>query len=460
MVVGEIQRCARPECANNGLMQCGRCLTAWYCSVRCQTVHWCHGHREDCVEAAPRPPDPGATIVRVATVASVRAPASPTRRPSSSALQAALQYRSSSTENKSPEPPSRTPKSSAAVTLATGGSDSKGGQSEGPRCCACQRHKPRCEFTAPQLKKVAEKRRCKACIAANANAAVAPGATRCPLCNERDEASPVVGAGTLCTACGQLFCGPCTKSRPAACPQCAAPFSVSPPTLHRRLVALLTRPGSRTLKTVAQYELADFLLQHPLSTGELLVGGGAAVSEGWDDPANLLTLAAEGGHCRAEFALGELARTTVPPDYPAAIEWYNRAATGHGNLRAHARIGELYAAGGGGGLVRDDARALAAFRRAADGGDPLGFHGLGRAYEMGRGVAHSYPEVRISSSFSSTLFLDFETTRVELLILRVQAFRQYSRASEMYHPPSLHKVGSMYENGYGVSANLDEAVRW
>jgi TPR repeat protein len=67
----------------------------------------------------------------------------------------------------------------------------------------------------------------------------------------------------------------------------------------------------------------------------------------------------------------------------ALAEW--RASAEHGDVRAMASVGVLYA--NGLGVERDDAEALRWFHAAADKGDANGEYNMGVMYRDGRGVA-------------------------------------------------------------------------
>jgi len=83
----------------------------------------------------------------------------------------------------------------------------------------------------------------------------------------------------------------------------------------------------------------------------------------------------------------------VEQDWTQACRWYRLAAEGkvqQAQAQAQADLGRCHAKGLG-GLVRDEAAALAWYKKSAEGGSPSGHQALGLAYETGLGVT-SAPE--------------------------------------------------------------------
>ena len=50
----KLYSCFNPSCHKTRQLheekykKCARCRQAWYCSVACQTIHWKHGHKDEC----------------------------------------------------------------------------------------------------------------------------------------------------------------------------------------------------------------------------------------------------------------------------------------------------------------------------------------------------------------------------------------------------------------------------
>ena len=80
----------------------------------------------------------------------------------------------------------------------------------------------------------------------------------------------------------------------------------------------------------------------------------------------------------------------------------------------------------------DYATALRLWRPLADQGDANAQLSLGRAYELGRGVARDY----------------------------VEAVRWYRRSAEQGNARARSNLGSMYDVGHGVQEDPAEAVKW
>ena len=97
---------------------------------------------------------------------------------------------------------------------------------------------------------------------------------------------------------------------------------------------------------------------------------------------------AEAGEAQAQFYMGTLAAqgAGVPRDYRAALDWYARAAE-QGHTGAQFSLGLLYYNGAGAGAVAQDlADAARLMEAAAQGGNAMAQHLLGRMYRRGRGV--------------------------------------------------------------------------
>lgn len=41
-----------------------------------------------------------------------------------------------------------------------------------------------------------------------------------------------------------------------------------------------------------------------------------------------------------------------------------------------------------------------------------------------------------------------------------KAFEWYAKAAEQEHPGAQNNIGTMYEYGYGVEKNIQEAIKW
>jgi uncharacterized protein len=83
-------------------------------------------------------------------------------------------------------------------------------------------------------------------------------------------------------------------------------------------------------------------------------------------------------------------------------------------------------------LKTNSSRAVSACRRLADQGDALAQFNLGFIYDNGWGVSQDYAE----------------------------AVKWYRKAAEQEDVKAQYNLGQMYTRGYGVQRNYDEAARW
>jgi TPR repeat protein len=81
--------------------------------------------------------------------------------------------------------------------------------------------------------------------------------------------------------------------------------------------------------------------------------------------------------------LGMMAFTASPPDYPAAIEWFRKAAA-HEVTDSMMMLAGMYRRGEA-GLPADDTQAVGLYKQAADAGDTEGMVELAMCYSDGIG---------------------------------------------------------------------------
>jgi TPR repeat protein len=145
----------------------------------------------------------------------------------------------------------------------------------------------------------------------------------------------------------------------------------------------------------------------------------------------LMTPLADAGNAKAQNYLGVLYDHGygVPRDDAQAVAWYRKAAD-QGNPEAQSNLGRLY--DNGHGVLQDDARAVAWYRKAAEQGDAGAQTSLGAAYETGRGVARDL----------------------------AQAAEWYRKAADQDHPAAELILGNMHAAGRGVPQDYGQAVEW
>lgn len=145
----------------------------------------------------------------------------------------------------------------------------------------------------------------------------------------------------------------------------------------------------------------------------------------------LVTPLADAGNAKAQNYLGVLYDNGygVRRDDAQAVAWYRKAAD-QGNAAAQYNLGRLY--DNGHGVPQDDAQALAWYRKAAEQGDAGAQTSLGAAYETGRGVPRDL----------------------------AQAAEWYRKAADQDHAAAELILGTMYAAGRGVPQDFGQAVAW
>jgi uncharacterized protein len=217
----------------------------------------------------------------------------------------------------------------------------------------------------------------------------------------------------------------------------------------------------------------------------------------------------------AEFTLGYAYERGygVPHDHAMAISWWQKAAAG-GSADANFMLGEAYANGSGvpknqekansyyrvaaqegsedakrkivtagyqnlpgTDLVRkgndlrsakDYAGAVAAFRQAAEMGNPYGQGSLGIMYEAGWGVRQSYQEAAKWYTMSANKGLPESHKRIGQLNELGEgmpenwavALAWYQKSAAQHDPEGEFALGRMYEFGMAVPQNRATAIRW
>jgi TPR repeat protein len=102
-------------------------------------------------------------------------------------------------------------------------------------------------------------------------------------------------------------------------------------------------------------------------------------------------MAAERGHARAQFLLGELYDNGigVPEDIAEAVQWYRKAAE-QGNADAQTQLGQCYLEGDH--VPKDVVEAIKWIHNAAVQGHLFGQIKLGQFYKNGQDIARDYCE--------------------------------------------------------------------
>jgi TPR repeat protein len=143
-----------------------------------------------------------------------------------------------------------------------------------------------------------------------------------------------------------------------------------------------------------------------------------------------LTVQAESGDPKAQFALGQaLSETNDPEKLPMAVYWFQKAAE-QGYADAEWRLSS--ANNEGRGVPRDDKSAQYWFKKAAEDGQPQAQGLLGMNYRDGRSGERD----------------------------EKKAFYWFLRAAKQGDVDSQYSVAQMYEEGDGVPQDYPQAVNW
>ena len=155
----------------------------------------------------------------------------------------------------------------------------------------------------------------------------------------------------------------------------------------------------------------------------------------------------------------------VERDYRQAIVWFRKAAE-QGNASAQISLGWVYETGSG--VERDLRRAVEWYRGAAEQGDARAQTNLGRMYVNGRGVRRndSYAvewfrraaEQGYADAQSRLGWMYVNERGVERNYW--QAIEWYRRGAEQGHAVSQFRLGRMYANGRGIERNYNQAAVW
>ena len=137
-----------------------------------------------------------------------------------------------------------------------------------------------------------------------------------------------------------------------------------------------------------------------------------------------------------------------------------------GNTYAATLVGDCY--GKGWGVQRDDAAAVAWYRRAAEAGDTMGMIALANCYLFGTGV-----EVDAGKSFEWNMRAAEAGSPEAMLNVALDyegghgapqspeaAFMWYSRAATEGNDLAMYNLARCYRTGYGTPASPDKAFYW
>ena len=155
----------------------------------------------------------------------------------------------------------------------------------------------------------------------------------------------------------------------------------------------------------------------------------------------------------------------VSKDDAQAVAWYRKAAE-QGNAGAQNNLGLMYKRGRG--VAKDDVQAVAWSRKAAEQGDAAAQFNLGVMYFDGRGV--SKDDVQAVAWFRKAAEQGDSGAQLNLGIMYangwgvakddVQAVAWYRKAAEQGNSVAQFNLGVRYSNGRGVAKDDVQAVAW
>ncbi len=154
-----------------------------------------------------------------------------------------------------------------------------------------------------------------------------------------------------------------------------------------------------------------------------------------------------------------------PGGSPVAAGWTN-ADLREEYLSGQVRLGRRYYRGDG--VPRNDGKAAACFREAAEGGNAEGQYLMGVLYAEGRAVPQDYVEA--ARWFRKAVDRDHAAAAYNLATLHErglgvpedpgEALRWYRRAAALGHPGARFRVGWAFEAGEGVPQDETIAAAW
>ena len=200
----------------------------------------------------------------------------------------------------------------------------------------------------------------------------------------------------------------------------------------------------------------------------LLYEHGFGVEKNYDKAADYYKHAIREGSSLGHAHLGYLYETGkgVPRNREQAAEHY-RIGMEKGNYQAMARLGLLYHRGHG--VTRDEYKAVKLFVQAVEHGQPLAMARLGQMYNYGRGglpVDHARALALISESMrykvpaSYAHMGEMYEKGWEVKQDYDEARKLYEKAADLDAPFAEFRLGVMYKDGLGVSRDKEKAVYW
>jgi len=184
---------------------------------------------------------------------------------------------------------------------------------------------------------------------------------------------------------------------------------------------------------------------------------------------DMMTNAANQGHMLAQSTMGfihngnELGYEHLR-DYAKAMHWYRKAAD-QGDAPAQCNLGLMYSKGTG--VAQDYNEAMQWYHKAADQGDADAQHNLGFMYLKGRGVTQNYDEaiqwyrkaVDQGCAGAQCSLGDMYCEGKGVAQNSKKAVQWYNKAANQGHMNAQYNLGNMYREGKEVAQDFDKAVK-
>ena len=183
------------------------------------------------------------------------------------------------------------------------------------------------------------------------------------------------------------------------------------------------------------------------------------------ESAEMFHKAADLGHTRALWALGNRDETVQPVNFERGKTTLERAAAA-GDIYAVHSLGNLYYEGRG--VPQDLAKARSLFETSARMGHTFSMNTLGRMYQRGEAVATDLGMTRRYWSESAARGDLYGVNNMGFVYLEgidgekdtSKAIEYFKRASELGHPEAPNNIGRLYALGLGVPVDYAEARKW
>lgn len=193
------------------------------------------------------------------------------------------------------------------------------------------------------------------------------------------------------------------------------------------------------------------------------------VDSGYEDMASSIRDKAEKGDHQAELHLGELYANGlgVPQSYPAALDWYRKAAAG-GEADAFRHLGEMHIDGTG--VEKNDVEAVKYFRLAAEKGSAVSMAHIGMMHMRGQGGLPKDDKAAydwlLRGAQAGNKVAQHNVAGYlyngngGIPINRSEAALWYKKAAENGLPEAQYSIGGLLQHGNGIEADVVAGTNW